>query len=273
MKCTMKYTIASSLLYHAFPHFLLLLFLCFVTICATERILSLSTKYLISSFPILQRSKTIPKRKPKSHSLNAFLRHSWIIESPMRKKHETLRNMSNSEIFQHIRPIPQINTKTNHDSFPLDCFFLLHPVKTPPLRTFSSSNKIPFPSLWANSPIREFNGCGKILRFNATMDASLSINFLDGWEPPRPPVFLAHVIGCRTRIKVRKQGWLATEMELQRRQFVLIPSGTRFAAAAAALVCDTIGWFRWLLKVLTEDNTNAINQISETHKRKQEHCK
>lgn len=230
------------LYYHAVLLRLLLLNLFSITICANEEgIRSLWTQNLTSSFPILELSKTIPRRNPKSHSLNAFFRHSWIIESPARQKHETFKNRSNSEILQQTKHMPQIDVKRmhdNHDTFLLVCLFFLKPRP----RTLRNSIKNSFPSLSANSAISKFSGCGKIWRLNAAMDANLNIDFLDGWEPPWIFLFLMHVIDWCLRIEERKQGGFDNliVIELQRGKQIVLVIGN-----------DRVGLFKswhWLLK-------------------------
>lgn len=192
------------------------LFLFLIAIWATgEQVLSFWTQNFTSSLPNPKLiMKIIPRKNPKNQSLMAlFPRHNRMEETPTRQNNNDLRNRSNSETLHDHKPATQVNTNTSDTNFFPFLFLLMvnFPLQ-PPTRRFRIrySGRSPLESPRAISPTRELKGSGKILRLNATVEASWSIFRFDDWDQP---CLLAHMIGwCERR----------NEIELWRRELMLI---------------------------------------------------
>lgn len=195
------------------PQYLfLLLFLVAITLTGREE--SLWIQNFMSSFLNFElKIKTIPNKNPKNHSFTAFFpKHNWINEIPARQNDKTLKNRSNSPIFHdHKLPTMQIKNNANHtDSFFLALHFpviLLLPPPTRRLRVLIS--------LRAISPAMELKGSGKILRLNATAEASWRIVRLDAWDQSR---LLTHAIvrdgwNCEKRNEIGLRMWELKRIE------------------------------------------------------------
>ena len=161
----------------------------------------------------ISETKQPVKKNPKTHSLTAFFpNHKRSNEIPARQNDNALRNRSNSWILHDQRPpATQTNTNANHADFffvtlLLGAIFPLRPPPTRKLRVWESPRAI--------SPARELKGSGRILRLNATVEASWRIFRLDGWDQPR---LLAHgIVGVGCDCERRREIGLRMEIGNER---------------------------------------------------------
>lgn len=105
-----------------------------------------------------------------------------IEEIPTIEKNNDFRNRSNFETLNDHKPATHINTKMGNKNFFLFLFFLDFPLQ-PLTRRFRI--RCSFELLCAISPTIEFNGSGKILRLNTSVEASWRIFRFDDWGQPR----------------------------------------------------------------------------------------
>jgi hypothetical protein len=95
-----------------------------------------------------------------------FVNNNEIEEIPIIHNNE-LRNRSNSEILHDHKPATQINTNTGNRNFFL---FLFDFTLAPPIRRLRIRFSLELVrAIW---PRKELKGSGKILRLNATLEAS-----------------------------------------------------------------------------------------------------